>query len=600
MKSLAHLNKFLLKYKWLLILGMVFIIISNYFAVISPELIRVSFDSVFDTFNKMETGTVTSEEATNLIIKIALINAAMYMLYALLKGIFLFFMRQTIIVMSRKIEYDQKNEIFNKYQQLSLSFYRRNNTGDLMNRISEDVSRVRMYLGPGIMYTANLVVLFVMILIQMFRINPELSVYVLIPLPLMAILVYVVSVRINKQSEEVQAQQSTLTTHAQEAFSGIRVLKTYGKEEESAKDFKKESEEYKHRVLRVVKTEALFHPIIALLIGLSTVLTVFMGGIFVMNGKISIGTIPEFLFYVNMLTWPFASVGWVTSLIQRAAASQQRINEFLHAETEIKNDNPVSHEINGKIEFRNVTFTYPDSGITALKNINITVNEGETLAIIGKTGSGKSTVAALINRLYDATTGEVLLDNQPIQKANLDSLRSNTGYVPQEVFLFSDTISNNISFGLKETEINRQKIEQAAKDAAIYGNIMEFKDGFETVIGERGITLSGGQKQRISIARAIIRNPKILVFDDCLSAVDTETEDEILRHLKRIMKDRSSVIISHRVSSVKHADKIVVLHHGEVVEEGSHLSLLDKKGYYYDIYRKQLLEDEKISQKNIA
>jgi len=600
MKSLAHLNKFLLKYKWLLLLGMIFIVISNYFAVISPELIRVSFDSVFETFGKMEKGTVSSEEATNLIIEIALINAAMFMLYALLKGIFLFFMRQTIIVMSRKIEYDQKNEIFDKYQQLSLSFYRRNNTGDLMNRISEDVSRVRMYLGPGIMYTANLAVLFVMILIQMFRINPELSVYVLIPLPLMAILVYVVSVRINKQSEKVQSQQSTLTTHAQEAFSGIRVLKTYGKEEESAKDFKKESEEYKNRVLRVVKTEALFHPIIALLIGFSTVLTIFMGGIFVMDGKISIGTIPEFLFYVNMLTWPFASVGWVTSLIQRAAASQQRINEFLHAETEIKNENPVPHEIKGKIEFRNVSFTYPDSGIIALKNVNITVNEGETLAIIGKTGSGKSTLAALINRLYDVTSGEILLDSQPIQKANLDSLRSNIGYVPQEVFLFSDTISNNISFGLKETEINKDKIEQAAKDAAIYGNITEFKEGFETVIGERGITLSGGQKQRISIARAIIRNPKILVFDDCLSAVDTETEDEILRHLKRIMKGRSSVIISHRVSSVKHADKIVVLHHGEVVEEGSHLSLLDKKGYYFDIYRKQLLEDEKISQKNIA
>lgn len=600
MKSLAHLNKFLYKYKWLLLLGMVFIVISNYFAVISPELIRVSFDSVFESFEKMETGTVTTDEATDLIIKIALINAAMYMLYALLKGIFLFFMRQTIIVMSRKIEYDQKNEIFNKYQQLSLSFYRRNNTGDLMNRISEDVSRVRMYLGPGIMYTANLVVLFVMILIQMFRINPELSVYVLIPLPLMAILVYVVSVRINRQSEKVQSQQSTLTTHAQEAFSGIRVLKTYGKEAESAKDFKKESEEYKNRVLRVVKTEALFHPIIALLIGLSTVLTIFMGGIFVMNGKISIGTIPEFLFYVNMLTWPFASVGWVTSLIQRAAASQERINEFLHAETEIKNENPVSHDINGKIEFKNVTFVYPDSGITALKNVNITVNEGETLAVIGKTGSGKSTLAALINRLYDATSGEILIDEKPIRQANLDSLRSNIGYVPQEVFLFSDTISNNISFGLKEIEINKERIEQAAREAAIYSNIVEFKDGFETVIGERGITLSGGQKQRISIARAIIRNPKILVFDDCLSAVDTETEDEILRHLKRIMKGRSSVIISHRVSSVKHADKILVLHHGEVVEEGSHLSLLDKKGYYFDIYRKQLLEDEKISQKNIA
>lgn len=600
MKSLSHLNKFLLNYKWLLLLGMLFIIISNFFAVISPELIRVSFDSVFDTFGKMEKGTLTGEEATQLIIRVALFNAGMFMLYALLKGVFLFFMRQTIIVMSRHIEYDQKNEIFHKYQQLSLSFYRKNNTGDLMNRISEDVSRVRMYLGPGIMYTANLVVLFVMILIQMFRINPELSVYVLIPLPLMGILVYVVSVRINKQSEEVQNQQSTLTTHAQEAFSGIRVLKTYGKEEEFAADFKKESEEYKKRVLRMIKTDALFHPIIALLIGLSTVLTVFMGGLFVVEGKISIGTIPEFLFYVNMLTWPFASVGWVTSLVQRAAASQERINEFLHTDTEIKNHNPVPHEITGEIEFRNVNFTYPDSGIVALKNVNVTVNAGETLAIIGKTGSGKSTMAALINRLYDPTSGEILLDGQPLQKANLDSLRSNTGYVPQEVFLFSDTISNNIAFGLKEGERNQELIEQAARDAAIYGNIMEFKERFETVVGERGITLSGGQKQRISIARAIIRNPKILVFDDCLSAVDTETEDEILRNLKRIMKGRTSVIISHRVSSVKHANKIIVLHHGQVVEEGTHQQLLDKKGFYFDIYRKQLLEDEKITQKNIA
>lgn len=578
----------------MLLLGILFISVSNFFGVLSPALIRESFNSISEWIAKGSEGKLSSDEVISGAMKAALWYAVVYMIYALLKGLFLFFTRQTIIVMSRHIEYDLKNEIYAKYQELSLSFYRRNNTGDLMNRISEDVSRVRMYIGPAIMYITNLAVLFVLVIYRMIDINPELTLYVLTPLPIMAFLVYTVSKRINKKSEEVQAQQSNLTTHAQEAFAGIRVVKTFGREKSIEEDFRKESELYKHRVLSLVKTDALFSPVITLLIGLSTILTVYIGCRQAFEGQIEIGVIAEFVIYVNMLTWPFATVGWVSSLIQRAAASQERINEFLRIQPEIRNEKSEEEEVRGQIEFKEVSFTYGDSGIQALKNISFKVEPGQTLAIIGKTGSGKSTISALICRLLEAEKGVVHIDGKAIAEVNLDSLRSNIGYVPQDVFLFSDTIANNISFGLKKETATKERIEQAAKDAAIYDNISEFKEGFETLVGERGITLSGGQKQRVSIARAIIREPRILIFDDCLSAVDTETEDQILRNLKRIMQGRTSVLISHRVSTVRHADQIIVLQNGEIAERGTHQELIDKQGYYFDLYRKQLLEEQKI------
>ncbi len=577
----------------MLILGILFITISNFFGVLAPGLIRNAFDSIGEWIAKANVEGMTREVVLEGAMKAALWYAFMYMIYTLLKGLFLFFTRQTIIVMSRLIEYDMKNDIYKKYQELSLSFYRRNNTGDLMNRISEDVSRVRMYLGPAVMYITNLAVLFVLVIYRMLDINATLTLYVLAPLPVMAFLVYFVSKKINQKSEAVQEQQSTLTTHAQEAFSGIRVVKSYGREKDIQDAFRLESELYKTRVLSLVRTDALFAPIITLLIGLSTVLTIYIGSRQAILGEISVGTIAEFVVYVNMLTWPFATVGWVSSLIQRASASQQRINEFLNETPEIQNKVTEQHELQGKIEFRNVSFTYPESGIKALQNVSFSIEPGQTLAIIGKTGSGKSTVSTLVARLFDATSGDVLIDSTRIDQINLDKLRSSIGYVPQDVFLFSDTIANNISFGLKDN-ITRERIEQAAKDAVIYDNIMEFKEGFETVVGERGVTLSGGQKQRVSIARAIIREPKILIFDDCLSAVDTETEDQILKNLRRIMQGRTSILVSHRVSTVRHADKIIVLQNGSIAEEGTHQALIDKKGIYFDLYRKQLLEDEKI------
>lgn len=594
MKALKHLNKYFFRYKWMLILGLIFIFISNYFAVLAPALVGDSINDVAESIDQLKSEQTHQDVILNNALKSALWFSLIFMLYALLKGIFLFFTRQTIIVMSRHIEYDLKQEIFNQYQRLSLSFYRKNNTGDLMNRISEDVSRVRMYIGPAVMYISNLAVLAVLIIYKMISINPELTFYVLLPLPIMGILIFFVSKTINQKSDRLQAQQSVLTTHAQEAFSGIRVIKTFGKETAVRDDFRKESELYKKNMLSLIRTESLFHPVIALLIGLSTILTVYIGCLQYYEGGIPKGTFSEFVIYINMLTWPFATVGWVSSLIQQASASQNRINEFLNTVPDIQNHaNTTDHPI-GKIEFKNVSFVYPDSGIQALKKVNFTLNPGETLAIVGKTGSGKSTIAALLARLYDITEGEIIIEYTNIKNFNLDQLRSSIGYVPQDVFLFSDTIANNISFGLKENEVSEERIKQAAKDADVLNNILEFPEGLNTLIGERGVTLSGGQKQRISIARAIIREPSLLIFDDCLSAVDTETEDTILGNLKRIMKGKSAVIISHRISTVKHADQILVLKEGQVIEQGDHQQLIDQKGYYFDLHRKQLLEEEKI------
>ena len=592
MKELKHLNKYLYKYKHLLILGVVFLIISNYFAVWPAKVVRYAIDYVTDSFalyRLFEVGEL-SNNIFNSLQKGVLILGGLMILMALMRGFFLFLVRQTIIVMSRRIEFDLKNEIFEQYQSLPLSFYRRNNTGDLMNRISEDVNRVRMYLGPGIMYGINLVVLFPMVIYEMFRVNSELTLYALLPLPVLSVSIYFVNNIINKRSEKIQESLSDMSTHVQEAFSGIRVIKAFVREIDSVTRFETESEKYKYRSLRLTFVNAFFFPLIMALIGLSIILTIYIGGVQVINGEITYGNIAEFVIYVNMLTWPVTALGWITSINQRAAASQKRINQFLKEKNDIVSSEDLQKDLAGDFVFDNVSFTYPDSGIEALKNVSFDVKAGESIAIIGTTGSGKSTIANLMIRLYDSTSGSVKLDDMEIEKLNISSMRNQMGYVPQDVFLFSDTIANNIAFGGKD--ITAERIHKAAKDADLYDNVVDFADGFETILGERGITLSGGQKQRTSIARAIVRDPKILILDDALSAVDTNTENTILNSLADIMKGRTTVIISHRVSSAKLADKIIVLDEGKIIESGTNESLLAQNGIYKELYEKQLKQEE--------
>src|SRR6478609_6261479 len=514
MKELYYLNRYLLKYKWHLILGLIFVIISNVFQILPAQMVRYSIDLVVDNIR-----------------------------------IYRSFNNETV----------QQN-FFEHYQTLPLSFYRRNSTGDLMNRISEDVGRVRMYLGPSIMYGLQLVTLFFMLIPYMFLINAKLTWFALMPLPILSISIFYVNNIIEHRSEEIQKSQSRLSTFVQEAFSGIRVLKSFTREKESVHNFAKESDVYRRQSLKLTRVQSLFFPLIGGMIGLSTILTVYAGSVEVINGTLTFGNIAEFIIYVNLLTWPVASLGWTTSLVQRAEASQKRINEFLKTKTDILSEKNLSQAITGKVEFKNVSFVYPDTGIQALKNISFEISPGDSLAIIGTTGSGKSTVSNLLSRMYDVTEGEVLIDGVPIKDYNLTHLRGQMGFVPQDVFLFSDTIFNNIAFGLDKPEEDR--VLQAAKDADVYQNIIAFPKGFQTRVGERGITLSGGQKQRVSIARAIVREPKILLLDDALSAVDTKTENTILNSMKKIMLGRTSIIISHRVSSAKLANKIIVLHDG--------------------------------------
>lgn len=592
MKDLFYLNKYLFKYRYRLISGTAFIMVANLLGIVPAVIVRYAFDllqesyDIFKGFKGFSLQGGTYEIFASSILMLALIVLAS----ALLRGVFMFFMRQTIIVMSRLIEYDLKNEIYGHYQTLPLSFYRRNNTGDLMNRISEDVSRVRMYLGPAIMYGINLATMFIIVIPFMLAINVKLTLYSLLPLPLLSFSIYYVNNIINKRSEEIQRSLSGLSTFVQEAFSGIRVIKAFVREEDYDNSFTEASNDYKTKSLRLASVQALFFPLIMGLIGLSVILTVYVGSIGVLNGDVSTGNIAEFIIYVNMLTWPVAALGWITSIIQLAAASQRRINEFLLTENEIVSTENLNTPVLGNIKFENVTFTYPDSGIKALSDVSFEVKKGESIAIIGTTGSGKSTVANLICRMYDTDNGGIYLDGIDIKAFNISTLRGSIGYVPQDVFLFSDTIAENIAFG--NVGMNTEKIRQAASDADLLDNIDGFPKGFETELGERGITLSGGQKQRVSIARAIAREPNILILDDSLSAVDTKTENTILNSMKKIMKDRTSVIISHRVSSAKLVDKIIVLDDGKIVESGTHDFLLSKNGTYKELYDKQLSGDE--------
>lgn len=596
MKSLKHLNKYLWKYKYRLLLGTIFIVVSNIFALYPAQIIRETFNLVEAKLSHQpiaSTGFIGDFFQSLSFGKAILAFGIVVFALAIIKGVFMFFTRQTIIIMSRLIEYDLKNEIFNHFQLLDTSFYKENNTGDIMNRISEDVSKVRMYLGPGIMYSLNLITLFALVVPVMFSINVKLTLYSLTPLPILSFIIYYVSSRINKQSEEVQSKLSDITTLSQETYSGIRIIKSFVKEKLFITKLHDENEEYLKHSMKLVKTNAVFFPVMMLLIGLSTIFTIYIGGLEYIKGNVTLGNILEFVFYINMLTWPVTAIGWVTSIVQRAAASQTRLNEFLETQPKIKNPTNQHFEYSGEITFKNVSFTYPESGITAIKDISFDIKKGETLAIVGRTGSGKSSIINLILRKYDVTNGNILIDNQNIRTLNLNELRENIGYVPQEVFLFSDSIENNIGFGYKNGLPDDEIIKQAAKDAAIYSNIIEFPKDFKTRIGERGVTLSGGQKQRISIARAIIKEPKILIFDDCLSAVDTETEDVILVNLERIMKDKTSLIVSHRVSSVKNANKILVIENGEIIETGTHQSLMKLGKTYYTMYQNQLLEMNK-------
>ncbi len=595
MKELKSLNKFLIHYKWRLLLGVFFIICANWFNLYPAQIFRNSIDIVVETINTytyVEGSKIQSEVYENLA-KALLIFAALLLAVALIKGVFTFFMRYTIIMVSRFIEFDLKNEIYNHYQNLDTSFYKENKTGDIMNRIGDDVSKVRMYLGPSIMYLINLVVLFALVITTMVNINAELSLYILLPLPVLSVTIYYVSRLINIKSERVQKQLSKLFSLSQETFAGIRVIKAYNKSNSTIKNFNQEAQNYRSIAMNLVTTESLFYPVILFLPVLSTLITIYVGGLEVIKGTITYGNIGEFVIYINLLTWPVASLGWVTSLIQRAVASQKRINEFLLTEPKIQNHTKEPIEIKGSIEFKNVQFTYPESGIQALKNISFKVQPGEKLAIVGKTGSGKSTIVQLLNRLYDNSSGEILIDNCPIQNINLNDLRNQTGCVPQDVFLFSDTIGNNISFGTfgKNGKSNQKDIKWAAKQAVVHETIKQFTEGYETVVGERGVTLSGGQKQRISIARAILKNPKILIFDDCLSAVDTETEEKILKNLNQLMTNKTTIIVSHRISSIQDADHIIMVENGKIIEEGKHEELIQLKGAYNSLYQKQLVED---------
>lgn len=597
MKELRAVNKYLLKYKWLLLLGIVFVISSNIFGLYTPEYIRYTVDIVKEnlaTYRLSDGFAVQAAFKTHFIYYIIFFSLVI-LLTSLIKGLLMFFMRQTIIVMSRKVEYDQKNELYQQYQRLNTSFYKRNNTGDLMSRISEDVSRVRMYIGPAIMYLINTGALFVMVIYVMFDINAYLSFLVLLPLPILAFSIYKVSDVINKKSEAISVALSGLTSRAQEVFSGVRVIQSFAIDQQIQEEFHKASEDYKNQNISLAKVDSFFAPLMLLLIGLSTLLVVYAGGKEVQKGSFTAGNIAEFVFYINMLTWPVASLGWCVSLIQRAEASQKRINLFLEDKNAIINQ--PKHVLHGieKICFDHVSFVYPDTGIQALTDISFSISKGEKIAIVGKTGSGKSTIAELLLRTYDTDKGLISVNGHPIKDIDLIAFREKTGYTPQDVFLFSDTVKNNILFGSKsesesesESESVNEQVRKYATIAHVHKDILQLPKQYETVVGERGVMLSGGQKQRISIARSLIREPELVLLDDCLSAVDAKTEKTILSNLYSNLQDKTVIFITHRIFAVMNFDKILVLDEGRIAEQGNHAALMEKKGLYYDIYQLQL------------
>jgi ATP-binding cassette subfamily B protein len=586
MHSLRALNPYLWKYKTHLFSGILFVMFSAWFGTLPAQVIRDVLDMVKDELQILQIikGYNAHAYFYSFVRDTLLLAGATVLLFAILRGFFLFLTRQTLIVMSRRIEFDLKNDIFNHLQSLSTDFYRKYSTGDILARIGEDVSRVRMYIGPAIMYTASTVTMFVFVLATMFSVNVWLTLIVIIPLPILSVSIYFVNITVNKRSERVQAQLSALSTFVQEHFSGIRIMKAFEREQSVNTQFYEKAEEYKKRSLHLAKVNAFWLPVISLLIGISTLFTVWIGGIWVIKQKITLGNIAEFVLYVGMLTWPIASLGWVTSLIQRAAASQTRINELMNIQPSVVNKNPNSTKIQGKISLKNVSFGY-NEGQKVLNNISLEIPKGTSLGIMGAVGTGKSTLAQLLVRMYDIQEGQILIDDIPIEEHNLNSLRQQTGYVPQDVFLFSDTIYNNIAFG--KIDATEQEVNEVAQKAAILKDIQHFPDGIQTVIGERGITLSGGQKQRISLARAIIKNPPILILDDCLSAVDTHTENEILTHLAEVKQNKTTIIISHRISSIKDCDNIIILKDGQIAEQGSHEVLLNLNGEYAKLYEEQ-------------
>jgi ATP-binding cassette subfamily B protein len=586
MKELQYLNKYFIKYKYRFLLGLLITIVAQIFSLFTPELIGNSIKVIEDY--------VKSAQKDVALLKYELLKNILYILATtIIAGFFTFLMRQTLIVMSRYVEFDLKNEIFNHYQNLSQHFYKRNRTGDLMNRISEDVGKVRMYVGPAVMYTLNTIMRFTIVVIYMYNISPKLTLYSLLPLPLLSYSIFKISSEIHKRSGAFQQNLSNLFSFTQEIFSGIRVIKAYAIEQKKQHDFLALTKESNTKAMDLARVNSLFGPLMILLIGLSNLVVVYVGGSMYINNDPeieSIGVIAQFILYINMLTWPVASLGWVSSLVQEAEASQKRINEFLKEEPAIKNPTHLPTKINGSIIFNNVSFVYEDTHIKALNGVSFSLEKGKTLAILGKTGSGKSTILSLISRLYDATEGEITIDNQPITTVNLYDLRNQISVVPQDAFLFSDTIKNNIKFGNEKA--TDEEVIEAAKKAVVHENIITFNDQYETILGERGITLSGGQKQRVSIARALIKNAPILLLDDCLSAVDTETEETILNNLLTYCKDKTTLIVSHRVSSAKNADEIIILEDGKIIEKGTHNQLLEQNGYYKDLYVKQLSEKE--------
>jgi ATP-binding cassette subfamily B protein len=583
MKELRYLNKYFVKYKYRFLLGILITIVAQIFSLFTPKLISKSFKAIEEHTN----GTLANATIKSQLIE----NSALVVGTTIIAGVLTFLMRQTLIVMSRHVEFDLKNEVFRHYEVLDQKFYKSNRTGDLMNRISEDVAKVRMYVGPAVMYTINTIIRFTVVILYMYNVSPRLTLYTLLPLPILSFVIFKLSVEINIRSTIFQQYLSKISSYTQEVFSGIRVIKAYALENQNQETMINLAKESKTKSMSLAGVQSLFGPLMVTLIGVSNLVVIYFGGMMYIEGSIkSIGVIAEFILYVNMLVWPVASIGWVSSLIQEAEASQKRINEFLKIEPEIKNTAEEHSKINGEIEFKNVSFTYDDTAIKALIDVSFKVNKGETLAILGKTGSGKSTILSLLTRIYDVKEGSILMDGKKLDALHLFDLRESIGIVPQDAFLFSDSIKNNIKFG-KENATD-EEVFQAAKNASVHDNIIQFNRQYETILGERGITLSGGQKQRVSIARAILKNPEILLLDDCLSAVDTETEEKILNNLLEISKDKTTIIVSHRVSSAKNADSIIILEHGRIIQQGSHNQLVNQEGYYKELYFKQLSEKE--------